>query len=304
MRLKESITNSATQYAEAFGSARPFQHVVIDDFFPDDFLARLQNEFTPFDHAQCRDEAGLPGLKATKRDIVTLGPAYREFDRLMRSEAWLDFLGQITGIDDLLFDPYYYGGGTHENKLGQDLDFHIDFNVHPYRGWQRRLNVIFFLNEDWQQSWGGNLLLCDDPWKPSREQVRQQIEPVKNRMVLFATHDHSWHGFDRIALPDAGPVSRRSLALYFYTELADQPEIVPHQTVYVDESLPDFVRAGHTLSETDAAELKRLYARRDQHIKRLYMKKTAMDIMVEALQTRYEKFVERRKRTRLPEVKQ
>ena len=58
---------------------------------------------------------GRPGRKATRPDVAALGGAYAEFDRLMRAPQFLEWLGKVCGIQRLLYDPEYAGGGTHEN---------------------------------------------------------------------------------------------------------------------------------------------------------------------------------------------
>jgi hypothetical protein len=90
--------------------------------------------------------------------------------------------------------------------------------------------------------------------------------------VIFETNEISWHGFERIDLPEARrDLSRRSIALYFYTQDRPADELADsHSTIYVDRPLPERFAAGHTLSTEDAQELRVLIARRDQHIQRLY----------------------------------
>jgi hypothetical protein len=119
--------------------------------------------------------------------LSALGPADKQFDALMRDA---DFLKRV--------DPDCVGGGTYENLDGQELDVHVDFNYHPKTFQHRRLNLILLLNKEWEESWGGALQLCADPWNPA-EAVR--ILPLANRAVLFETTEHSWHGFSPIALP-------------------------------------------------------------------------------------------------------
>jgi hypothetical protein len=62
-------------------------------------------------------------------------------------------------------------------------------------------------------------------------------------------------------------LSRKSVSIYLYTKDRPGDEIVPeHGTFYVQRFLPEHLRAGHTLTEADDAELRRLLTRRDDWI--------------------------------------
>jgi hypothetical protein len=270
LALNPDLLRSADQHRTEFVGAKPFRHVQIERFFAPAYLERLRAEFPPFDARHARNEGGDIGNKAVVERIRGLGPAYAELDSLIQSKAFLDLVSQLTGIPDLLYDPWYFGGGTHENRHGQDLDPHVDFNRHPVTGWHRRLNLIVYLNPDWDPAWGGCLGLHRDPRAADDEIIR--IAPLDNRCVIFETHETSWHGFERIDLPPAQRTqSRRSIALYFYSEQRPAEELAdPHSTVYVDRPAPDWLQPGHTLSENDAEAVRAMLTRRDQHIQRLY----------------------------------
>jgi hypothetical protein len=182
----------------------------------------------------------------------------------------------------LLYDPWYFGGGTHENRHGQDLDPHIDFNRHPITGWHRRLNLIVYLNPEWELTWGGCLDLHRDP-RGAGDQITR-IVPLDNRCVIFETNEISWHGFERIELPEAQRgLSRRSIALYFYTQQRPEDELAgTHSTIYVERPLPAQLREGHALSAADLHQLQTLLGRRDQHIQRLYRDITRISTELDA----------------------
>jgi len=258
------------RHAAAFARRDPFRHVVIDDFLVPDHAAALLAQFPPFERGNARNEAGELGGKSTVERIRALGEPYARLDDLIRTPAFLDYLGRITGIPGLLYDADYFGGGTHENRAGQDLDPHVDFNRHPREGWHRRLNLIVYLNHAWDDAWGGSLELHSDPRSPDDRVTL--VTPLFNRCVIFETTEWSWHGFSRIAPPpEHAGVSRKSIALYFYTrERPPEERADSHSTIYVDRPLPARFSAGLTLSEADVEELRVLLARRDQHNQRLY----------------------------------
>jgi hypothetical protein len=269
------------RYRQQFANAAPFRHVVIDDFFDARFLAELIQAFPPFNPVMAKNENGEIGLKAVNERIRNLAPSYAELDDVLKSQAWLDWVGQVTGIEELCYDPHYFGGGTHDNLHGQDLDVHIDFNRHPLDQSHRRLNLIVYLNEGWQPHWGGQLQLHSDPQSPSNQIT--SINPIRNRCVIFETTESSWHAFDRINLPeDQRDQHRRSIAIYLYTRDRPVQETGPtHSTIYVDRPLPGYVQAGQQLSAEQAEEIRVLVTRRDHHIQRLYRDITGLTQQLE-----------------------
>ena len=261
---------SETRLAEQFQAARPFRHLVADGFLEPAFAQQLLAGFPPFEAKRALNEAGEVGRKAVVERIRSLGGAYQQLDALASSAEFLALVSRLTGIPDLLYDPHYFGGGTHENRDGQELDAHVDFNRHPVEGWHRRLNLIIYLNHEWPTEWGGALELHSNPLSDDDQVVG--IAPLFNRCVVFETTDSSWHGFSRISLPPGREdLSRKSIALYFYTREAPAGDLgETHSTIYVDRPLPERMVAGRVLDEGDVAELRNLLARRDQHNQRLY----------------------------------
>lgn len=270
--LSPEVLNGTEGLAARFKSARPFPHVVIDDFLNDSFCAEICQQFPGFHASSAFNEDGQVGGKAVQEKVRELGPAFRKMDDLVQSQEFLALIGRITGIGQLRYDPWYFGGGTHENRPGQDLDAHIDFNYHPITRQHRRLNLIIYLNDEWDDRWGGSLQLHRDPGLPPGEDDVVTVTPLMNRCVIFETSERSWHGFDRIDVPPGkAHLSRRSFAIYFYTDWRPANETADeHSTVYVERHLPGRFAPGHVLEEADVRELKVLLARRDQHLQRLY----------------------------------
>lgn len=270
--VSPSVIAQVATFAARFRAARPYPHVVIDEFLNTDLLRRLQREFPKYDRAKARNEHGEIGRKALFSSVAQLGSAYAELDRLVQSPRFLALLTGLTGVSSLLSDPEWTGAGAQIDLNGQDLDQHIAFNRHPRTQAHRRLDLIFYLNDEWHEEWGGCLELQANPRAraPHNEIVR--ILPRANRCVLLEISERSWNGFSRIAMPPKqGHIGRRSLSVFFYTKTRPTADAAPsHGTVYVAPALPEQFVPGRTLSPDDVEELEILLRRRDTQIDYLY----------------------------------
>ncbi|HEX5756316.1 MAG TPA: 2OG-Fe(II) oxygenase [Arenimonas sp.] len=268
--LAAPVRADAQRLRAAFHEARPFRHVVIDDFLERASADALLSEFPGFEQGNFIGDDGQPGGKSTVARVRGLGSGFRALDDIIQSKAFLGWLGEVTGIPDLLYDPFYLGGGTHENRHGQSLAAHVDFNYHPSERWHRRLNLIVYLNPQWDAAWGGSLQLFADPYADSAPAL--SVTPAFNRCVIFETTEHSWHGFDPIMLPDAQrALSRKSVALYFYSRERPAEETAGrHTTHYVHRQLPTRIQADYRLDANDVDELRGLLQQRDALIRQLY----------------------------------
>lgn len=197
---------------ERYVAARPYPHIVIDDFIDVDVLRHLLSEWpVTTEHRKYYDRS-QERLKYEWQPHELTTPALRSFLAEMNAEPMLRFISSLTGIPKLIADPYYAGAGLHETKRGGHLGIHADFNIHKGMNLQRRINLLIYLNDDWSPEWNGDLEI----WSTDMTERRVSVAPTLGRAVVFNTDLDSFHGVpDAIACPPDR--SRRSIALYYYT---------------------------------------------------------------------------------------
>ena len=88
-------------------------------------LIELLKDFPIFNPNASLNEFGKPGPKCVINDIKSISHNYENFYEFINSENFLLHISKLTGIGNLLPDPQMYGGGTHENTEGAELDCHI-----------------------------------------------------------------------------------------------------------------------------------------------------------------------------------
>ena len=207
----ENLVNSLSH----FGDEGPFDHCVIDDFFEASVASGLEKEFPKFESSDWYQYNSPIEVKKLCNNW-NLFPAlpYQVFNYLNSSEFTNILEKNIFDDKRLLSDVGLNGGGWHIHKAGGKLNTHLDYSIHPKLGLHRKLNIIVYLNSNWQSSWGGNLGLWSNESNRKPGSLVKEIEPKFNRAVLFDTTQNSWHGLPK---PISCPANqfRKSMAVYY-----------------------------------------------------------------------------------------
>ncbi len=276
-----------------FHGAEPFPHVVIDNFFQPEFLARLHQDF-PIKNEEydrfCIEDGGKVGTNYANGSVDTFPEAFKQLDTLVKSKEFLGLVTEVTGIPKLEYDPDYFGGGIRESQSGIFLPPHLDFNHHPKSFSHRRLNLLFYFNPGWQEAWGGNLQVHKDPIAFSGRSLVNSYMPINNRCLIFETSEISWHGFDRLNLAEGK--SRRTFTIYYYTKHRPNENSVKfHNTEYVEPPLPPHFTVGHALTDADVHLLHEYITRRDQRIQMLYDLRRELEGKLQHVWEQYEYYL-------------
>ena len=202
--LKRIVKRESQQYREA----PPFPHLVIDDFADAGILRRVASEVAAMDRSSWHRTTTERERKLSTEDESAFGPYTRRVFTALNSGMLVTFLEELTGIDGLIADPHLRGGGLHEIERGGLLGVHADFNFYKRMHVWRRLNLLIYLNTEWDEAWGGHLEL----WDTGGKTCVKRIAPTFNRAVIFDTSNRSYHGHPHPLNCPEGQ-SRRSLAL-------------------------------------------------------------------------------------------
>lgn len=218
----------AEEHSAGYAAAEPFPHAVLDDFLPAEACDQILEAFPGGSESDWIRFNDPTGLKLASRGTAHLPEVIYQALTAFNSAPFLQFLEVLTGIEGLIPDPYLEGGGIHQIQRGGFLKVHADFNHHEALKLDRRLNVLLYLNRDWQEEYGGHLEL----WDREMQGCVQRILPEYNRCVVFSTTDWSYHGHPE-ALNCPEGMSRKSLALYYYTVgRPDAERSESHSTLY------------------------------------------------------------------------
>lgn len=231
----------ALKRAKEYQDAAPFPNITLDNFLPDEMACALSAAFPAHDDIAWIERDNANNRRRYQHDETKLPLLIRGMLREFNSRQFTLFLETLTGIQSLLPDPYFIGGGAHMSTAGDFLKIHADFNWHHKLQAHRRVNALLYLTEYWDPAWQGAIELWD------REMTSPVVSslPLFNRLVIFSTGEHSNHGQ---RLPNLCPpgVHRKVLNLYYYTTAREDGDLAnPHFTLYKPEASPFAMQLGN-----------------------------------------------------------
>ncbi|NNE11567.1 MAG: 2OG-Fe(II) oxygenase [Ilumatobacter sp.] len=236
-----SFSARAQRSADAYRHAEPFPHGVYDDFLPAALAAELSATFPTFDSIDWVVRDNEQNRRVYQHDETKVPALHRRMLREFNSRQFVLFIETLTGIDNLIPDPYFIGGGLHLSGPGDFLKIHADFNWHHKLQAYRRVNALLYLTEEWDESWGGAI----EFWDREMTGPVDHAFPKMNRLVVFSTSEHSNHG-QRV--PNSCPpgTTRKVFNLYYYSTRRDDEDAAadPHFTLYKTEASPFAVQLG------------------------------------------------------------
>ena len=203
-----------------YSQAQPFPHIVIDNFLPPSLLNGVIDDFQNYNNwgwdnsDYSKDHQVKKFFSPWNNDGDTTLPINTKLIlNYFNSPDVISMLEKLTGIEGLIADPTLLGGGMHKIESGGKLSIHADSRKHTINGDYRRINLLIYLNKDWNKEWGGSLQL----WDKDMTTMVQDIQPIFNRVVIFNTGADTYHGHPH-PLNTPNGMSRISLALYYYTK--------------------------------------------------------------------------------------
>mmetsp|Transcript_11063 Transcript_11063/g.31315 ORF Transcript_11063/g.31315 Transcript_11063/m.31315 type:complete len:243 (-) Transcript_11063:2923-3651(-) len=212
----------------------PFPHVIIENFLPQDVAENALRSFPALKDPVWSEHGKfytVPGGIARKYELGHK-PSFGDdintvFYKFLFSKQFLQFVSDVTGIDELYIDSEFAGGvrsgGLNAVEKGGMLIRHVDFNFSNEIKKYRAVNVLLYLNKNWSLADGGNL----DLWDKDLLGPPKTVISSFNKVLIFATNSETNHGYNEVK----GNRIRRSINLYFFTKYCP-PKVQerPHKT--------------------------------------------------------------------------
>lgn len=206
--------SNLTKSFETFRTAEPFNHCVVDNFFDQDIAETLESEFVDYNSDKWFCYKNALEDKKTLVDWTNFPKTTYGAFQYLNSHPFVELLGQLIGTQ-LYPDNGLHGGGWHIHGTGGNLNPHLDYNIHPKLGLQRKLNIIVYMSSNLKEEHGGHLGLWSTDHETHRpKELVKEVAPKFNRAVIFDTTQNSWHGMSRPLTQPEG-IYRKSLAIYY-----------------------------------------------------------------------------------------
>lgn len=243
-KFSEFVNVAVSEYAKQ----TPYPFMYFDELFDDKLIDKVNAEIDNAEFAL--DTREIDGVEVKTRsdfeDNESIPPSSKVIFDVLNGGKFLNLVTQLTGIKGLISDPYYDGGGINITQNNGTLAVHVDGTTQHRMNVSRRINAILFINEKWDIAWNG----LHEQWEFLNKELSEfdesqewrcvrKIVPKKNRLMVFTTNDHSWHGHAG-SLNAPKNVQRRSLITYYYTNGRPKSDLIfeePHRALFINNNI-------------------------------------------------------------------
>jgi len=230
MQIINHLKNNFNNYRELnddFVGTPPYPMISLDNFLPLNIAKEMQKECEsiPDQYWTTFDRKDSYMKECVNLDVA---PIAANVVNQLHSQAGMNWLTQVTGIKDLIPDPYIVGAGYSKSYKGDSLKIHTDFNWNDKIKMHRMLSFIIYLTEDWKDEYEGHLHFYDF----DNKNLIQKVAPNFNRAVFWRHHKRGFHGHpNALSCPEG--MSRNAFRLFFYVSNAEHdPNDRPHRSLY------------------------------------------------------------------------
>ncbi len=221
MERKEIATFITAKLQQNSESLKEFYHqsgsipyFFLDDLLPKDVAEKASDLFPNKEEMVLKKS--LKEDKYVSAQMNLHPPLIEEILFAFQDPRVIKEVEYITGIPDLLADEELYAGGISLMAQGQYLKPHLDNSHDKDRQHYRVLNLLYYLNPDWNKENGGNLEIWPEGIKNNPVEITSQF----NRLVVMATHRYSLHSVNEVKVPE----ERKCISNYYFS--VDSPEDV------------------------------------------------------------------------------
>ncbi|MDB9873852.1 2OG-Fe(II) oxygenase [Flavobacteriaceae bacterium] len=205
-RIVQEKDRIKTQYEV---SKNKIGYFFIDDLLPPEITEYINSQFPSKDAMVLKKS-----IRENKYVAVQMDEYAKILEELIyafQDDRVVKLIKEVCEIEDLQPDENLYAGGLSSMKQSQFLNPHLDNSHDKERNRWRVLNLLFYVTPNWSDSNGGHLEL----WPEGLKQDQTTLFSRFNRLVVMATHDHSWHSVS----PVVADASRNCVSNYYFSNM-------------------------------------------------------------------------------------
>lgn len=179
-----------------FKLAKPFPHLVLDDFLDKDFFNNLKIEEINANREEGANfNTDIESNKWTSKN-VKLNDSISLIVKELYKDEFVANLASLSKIKDLFSTDM---GNTalanyHEMYESGFLGTHVDHSSEPKTGMPHVLNIIIYLTKNWDKEWGGSTMFANK----NGIKIEKTVDYIPNRAVIFLHTPFTFHGVTKI----------------------------------------------------------------------------------------------------------